>query len=194
MRQILLDLKHLPTKIHQCERQPGLFLAQVWFKRAWPLIEEFAKQASKAENETHEPDIQLLDEFDRVAGYLWNLYVDAEARFRSRQGFHWSERTEEGDFPLFRRPNASFCSFLAQYGVRYAVSYYVGNGNRDVRRKPTNSELDHAISLLSKTATADSGIYQDLLQARGFSFRTSLKPLIANVRKVGRRKDSFSAP
>lgn len=118
MRSSLLDLKHLNTAFLP-GRQPAMLIAQLWFRFGWALIRNFAAYAAKAEIELNKPQSELIEDLDRVATKLYQVYVDAECRLdlstekaiRPR----WSERRQEGEKLLPIQIDGSLVSWACEH-------------------------------------------------------------------------------
>jgi hypothetical protein len=79
MRAFLIELKHIPY-LNRLKREE-------WFDDAKPLIRQFMGHAQHAEQNSQEAQIQLLDELDRVAKWLWGLVT---FKAEEEEVLHWS--------------------------------------------------------------------------------------------------------
>ncbi|KAB5579951.1 hypothetical protein GE09DRAFT_1212413 [Coniochaeta sp. 2T2.1] len=132
MRSSILQLKHLDTVMYShSNNQPASFLADVWYRQAWYFIREFADYARSMEREKEEAAIiQLINDLDRCAGHLWQLYLSAECRFLLSDEVHWSEMRSEGiDVHLIRR-HGSIQSFALENGLHSYVKATAGLMNK----------------------------------------------------------------
>jgi len=187
MRSCILELKHLHVKPFSTVRQPGGFLAHVWFRNAWPIIERLLRHAFHAEEETQKAAVDLISELDLVAGRIWQSYTCSEGRYYIPEGCHWSQSKGNEAFKKSLDSRGSLVALTAQQGlIRFVRSCIEGNVKD---KKPTNSQLDYAISLLSsKNNPEHVDLKKLLLEARGFSIKAYIRPKLPSKLKVFARK------
>lgn len=149
MRSSLLDLKHLYITFLPGQ-QPAMLIAQMWFRFAWAIIKSFAYYSAKAENELGMPQVELVEELDRAATKLYQVYVSAECRFdlttETALRPHWSERRQEGVNLLQIQTNGSLISWACEHQLFYFVQARLTPvKSRVTAKKPTSSQARFAL-------------------------------------------------
>lgn len=167
MKASILEMKHLRTVRHpHSNNQPACYLADIWYTQAWRLIWQFINYAKLAGSDDQAVLIELMNELDRTAKHIWNLYLKAECRFVVADEVHWSEMRFEGRNAHQIRKYGSIQAFALENGIHSFIM-----ATMDAMSKP---QVKYA--LLVDEAANGNQPSQELEEVRS-ALKGSSKPL-----------------